>query len=195
MENGVAAAGIAWLNPISMEYETVNTPNELCEKGHVTTVGTRNPVRSAVSHKITLGGSAHLNYAGFIDEVKPPAYCSDCHDPHIQQPKQSQDCHEIDTAAHARGRYAAMADVLTCMACHDASGAEVGPNPDEAAGGIWTTLLTEEGRGGPTTEAIVSHSIQYEVACNRRHFDANPWGLTAYTETGDIPEPTETPAP
>ena len=193
MEDGVATEGIAWLNPISMEYESVNTPNELCEKCHVTTVGTGNPVRSAVSHKIILGGPAHLNYAGFIDEVKPPAYCSDCHDPHTQQPKQCQDCHEIDTATHAGGRYIAMEDKLTCMACHDASGAEVGPNPAEDAGGIWTTLLTEVGRSGPTTTAIISHSIQYTVACNRCHFEGNTWELTVYTETGEIPEPTPTP--
>src|SRR5574340_257264 len=151
-----------------------------------------NPVRSAVSHKITLGGPAHLNYAGFIDEVKPPTYCTDCHDPHTQQPKQCVDCHEIDPAAHAGGKYALMADKLTCMACHDSSGAEVGPNPDEAAGGVWTTLLTEQGRSGPTTSAIVSHSIQYTVACNRCHFDGNTLGLTVYNETGEIPEPTPT---
>ena len=195
MENGVATEGIAWLNPISMEYEAVNTPNELCEKCHVTTVGTGNPKRSAVSHKIILGGPAHLNYAGFIDEVKPPTYCSDCHDPHTQQPKQCQDCHEIDTATHALGRYIVMQEKLTCMACHDASGAEVGPNPDEAAGGKWTTLLTEMGRSGPTTTAIISHSIQFTVACNRCHFDGNTWGLTVYTETGEIPEPTPSPTP
>lgn len=195
MENGVATAGIAWLNPVKMEHEAVNTPNELCEKCHVTTVGTGNPVRSAVSHKILLGGPAHLNYAGFIDEVKPPTYCTDCHDPHSQEPKQCQDCHTIDPASHALGRYGLMADTLTCISCHDASGAEVGPNPDEAAGGVWTTLLTEEGRSGPTTTAIISHSIQYEVACDRCHFDANPWELTVYTEDGEIPEPTETPAP
>lgn len=195
MENEVATEGIAWLNPISMEYLTVNTPNELCEKCHVTTVGTGNPVRSAVSHEIILGGPAHLNYAGFIDDVPPPTYCTDCHDPHTQQPKQCQDCHEIDTATHALGKYAAMAEVLTCMACHDASGAEVGPHPDEAMGGIWTTTLTEMGRSGLTTSAIVSHSIQYEVACNRCHYDANPWELTVYTEDGEIPEPTATPTP
>jgi hypothetical protein len=196
MENGVVTQGIAWLNPISMEYVDVKTSNELCEKCHVTTVGTGNPVRSAVSHEIVLGGPAHLNYAGFIDEQKPPTYCSDCHDPHTQQPKQCQDCHEIDTAAHAGGKYPAMASVLTCMACHDSSEAEVGPNPDEAAGGMWTTLLTTVGRTGqPSTTAIISHSIQYEVACDRCHFEGNPWELTVYTADGEIPEPTPTATP
>lgn len=195
MENGVAAQGIAWLNPVSKEYLPVNTPNELCEKCHVTTTGTGNPVRSAVSHKIVLGGPAHLNYAGFIDEAIPPQYCTDCHDPHTQQPKQCQDCHEIDPTTHALGRYGFMSDVVTCMACHDASGADVGPHPDEAMGGIFTTTLTEMGRSGPTTSAIISHSIQYEVACNRCHFAENPWELTVYTEIGEIPEPEEETAP
>jgi hypothetical protein len=195
MENGVATEGIAWLNPVSMEYEDVNTTNELCEKCHVNTTGTGNPVGSAVSHQIVLGGPAHLNYAGFIEGEKPPTYCSDCHDPHTQQPKQCQDCHEIDAASHAMGKYIAMSNVLTCMACHDASGAEVGPNPDEASGGVWTTLLTTQGRTGPTTAAIVSHSIQYEVLCDRCHFEGNPWELTVYTSTGEIPEPTPTATP
>jgi hypothetical protein len=195
MENGVATEGIAWLNPVSMDYEDVNTPNELCEKCHVNTTGTGNPVGSAVSHQIVLGGPAHLNYAGFVEGEKPPTYCSDCHDPHTQQPKQCQDCHEIEAASHAMGKYLAMSNVVSCMACHDASGAEVGPNPDEASGGVWTTLLTTQGRTGPTTAAIVSHSIQYEVLCDRCHFDGNPWDLTVYTSTGEIPEPTPTATP
>jgi hypothetical protein len=195
MENGVVTAGIAWLNPVKMEHEHLNTPNELCEKCHVTTNNTGNPLRSAVDHKILLGGSAHLNYAGFIDDVKPPTYCTDCHDPHTQQPKQCVSCHEIDTAKHAKGTYAVMAATVSCMACHDASGAEVGPNPDEAAGGVWTTLLTEVGRGGPTTSAIISHSIQYVVACDRCHFQDNPWELTVLDADGKIPEATPSPAP
>jgi hypothetical protein len=193
MENGVATVN-AWLNPVSMQYVDVNTPTELCEKCHVTTTGTGNPLRSAVDHQIILGGPAHLNYAGFIDEEIPPQYCTDCHDPHTQQPKQCVDCHEIDAAAHAGGRYVNMAERVTCMACHDASGADVGPHPDEAMGGVFTTTLTEVGRSGPTTSAIVSHSIQYTVACNRCHFDANAWELNVYTETGEVPEPTEAPA-
>lgn len=193
MENGIATEGIAWLNPVSMEYEAVNTTNELCEKCHVTTVGTGNPPRSAVSHKITLGGPAHLNYAGFIDAVKPPTYCTDCHDPHTQQPKQCFDCHTIDAATHANGKYSEMADKVSCMACHDASGAEVGPHPDEAMGGVWTTTLTEVGRSGPTTSAIVSHSILWDVACDRCHKEGNAHGLTVYTAAGEVPEPTPTP--
>jgi hypothetical protein len=120
MENGVVTQGIAWLNPVSMEHEQLNTPNELCGKCHVTTVGTGNPVRSAVSHEIYLGGPAHLNYAGFIDEVKPPLPVrSTYQQPSVRLPRSIR--------FHAGGKYVVMGK-LTCMACHDASGAEVGPN-------------------------------------------------------------------
>jgi len=189
MEMDVATQGIAWLNPTKMEYEEVKTPNELCEKCHVTTTG--NAFGSGVEHKITLGGSAHLNYGGFLGETPPPTYCIDCHDPHTQVPKQCQDCHEIDEAAHAKGRYLAMKAKLTCMACHEASGLDVGPHPDEAMGGIWVPQLTTIGRGGPSTDAVISHSIVHEVACDRCHFEENPWELTVYTADGEIPEPEE----
>ena len=184
-EEGVVLEGNAWLNPITMEYQDVNTTTELCEKCHVTTVG--NSFGSGVEHKITLGGSAHLNYGGFLGEVAPPTYCSDCHDPHTGTPKMCEDCHEIDIAAHAKGKYAEMG-IVSCMACHDAEGYDVGPHPDEEMGGIWVPQETTQGRGGPTTSAVISHSIVYEVACDRCHFEENPWELNVYTAEGEVPE-------
>jgi hypothetical protein len=189
MENGVATEGIAWFNPIKMEYEAVSSSTELCEKCHVSTTG--NAFGSAVDHKITLGGSAHLNYGGFLGEVLPPTYCADCHDPHTQEPKQCEGCHTIDTAEHAKGKYAFMGNTVTCMACHEASGLDVGPHPDEAMGGIWVPQVTTVGRGGPSTDAVISHSIVYTVACDRCHFAENTWELTVYDADGEIPEPEE----
>ena len=105
---GDYATDIAWLNPISMEYQEVSNSTELCEKCHVTTTG--NAFGSAVEHKITLGGSAHLNYGGFLGEVPPPTYCTDCHDPHTAEPLGCSDCHaeDIATADHAGGAYGMM---------------------------------------------------------------------------------------
>ncbi|MCJ7716569.1 MAG: hypothetical protein MUO54_08620, partial [Anaerolineales bacterium] len=60
---------------------------------------------------------------------------------------------------------------------------------------LWVTTLTEMGRAGPSTTAVVSHSIVYEVACDRCHFEDNPWELTVRTATGAIPEPAEDTAP
>ena len=185
---GEFATEIAWLNPISMDYVAVSNSTELCEKCHVSTTG--NAFGSAVDHKITLGGSAHLNYGGFISEEAPPTYCTDCHDPHTAEPKQCVDCHAeaVEKAEHAGGAYGMMKDTVTCMACHDASGADVGPHPDED-NDLWVTQLTTVGRGGPSTSAVISHSIVFTVACDRCHFEENVWELTVRTATGEIPEP------
>jgi len=189
LEDGVVTEGIAWLNPLEMAYEDVSTSTELCQKCHVTTTG--NAFGSGVDHQITLGGSAHLNYGGFMGEAPPPTYCTDCHDPHSGERKQCADCHAIDEADHAFGKYAMMKDTVTCIACHEASGLDVGPHPDEAMGGIWVPTLTEVGRGGPTTTAVISHSIVHEVSCDRCHFEENAWELTVYTADGEVPEPPE----
>ena len=190
-ENGIAGEN-AWLNPISSEYVEVSTSTELCEKCHVTTTG--NAFGSGVEHKITLGGSAHLNYGGFLGEVTPPSYCADCHDPHTLEPKQCVDCHTgIPTSSdHMKGLNAVMLDKLTCMACHDASGLDVGPPPD-GEGGPWVTQQTTVGRGGPSTAYVLSHSIVYTVACDRCHFEENAWELTVLTADGEVPAEETTP--
>ncbi len=183
------ATEIAWLNPISMEYVDVSNSTELCEKCHVTTTG--NAFGSAVDHKITMGGSAHLNYGGFVGEEAPPTYCSDCHDPHTAEPKQCVDCHaeDIESAEHAGGVYGVMKDTVTCMACHDASGADNGPDPAEG-NDLWVPQLTSAAMfGPPTTAAFASHSIVYEVSCDRCHYEGNEWELTARTADGSIPDP------
>jgi len=184
-KNGIASEEIAWLNPVKMEYIDVSTPTELCEKCHVTTTG--NSFGSAVDHKITLGGSAHLNYGGFLGEEPPPQYCSDCHDPHDLKPKECEECHDVaNLDTHMKGKNAFHDDV-TCMACHDANGYDVGPHPDESMGGIWVTQETTMGRGGPSTAFKLSHSIVYEVACDRCHFENNTWELRELTADGETP--------
>jgi hypothetical protein len=192
-ENGTASEEIAWLNPISMDYVEVNTSTELCEKCHVTTTG--NAFGSAVDHQITLGGSAHLNYGGFLGDVSPPQYCADCHDPHDLEPKECGDCHDVASSdTHALGKNFHLSFV-SCIACHNAlaftaAGVEVeyGPHPDEEMGGIWVPQVTTMGRGGPSTDVVVSHSIVYTVSCDRCHFEGNVNGLTEYTAAGEIPE-------
>ncbi|MEK6256331.1 MAG: cytochrome c3 family protein [Chloroflexota bacterium] len=183
-ENDIAQAQIAWLNVRTMTYEEVNTPNELCTKCHLTA--------PTVDHEIYLGGSAHKNWAGMKTDERAPEYCSDCHNPHSVEPKQCEDCHtEIRTLdTHIMGKNVFHDDV-TCMACHDAEGYDVGPHTDEEMGGIWVLLLTSMGRGGPSTEVIVSHSPQWQVSCDRCHFEGNTWELTVRTADGEIPEPAE----
>lgn len=199
--NGIASAEIAWLNPITKEHMEVKTPTELCEKCHTTT--TNNLFGSAVVHKIYFG-SAHLNYAGFINETTPPQYCTDCHDPHSQEPKQCVDCHEIDEATHSKGQYAVMKDSVTCMACHDAAPDWKMQTPSEIAwsvgpygeNGQWVSIdATLDGDGVPANTPMTSHAIQGEVVCTRCHFDGNPYELTVLTARGQIPAPVATATP
>lgn len=184
--NGTASAEIAWLNPISMQYDELNTPIELCEKCHVLSID--DAYESGIDHKITLGGSAHLIYSGFTGETVPPQYCSDCHDPHNNQAKPScEDCHSVrNLDTHIYGNNA-MHTIVSCMACHDSTDLEVGPHPDDEMNGLWVTLITTEGRSGTTISALVSHSPTHEVLCNKCHFEDNVYGLTEYTDVGEIP--------
>lgn len=181
----IDATSNAWYNPIRAEYEEVASSTELCRKCHVTTSG--NSFGSAVDHEIYLGGSAHLNYVGFTGETPPPTFCTDCHNPHTQQPMGCVDCHEgaADYEDHNDTHLA----VVSCIACHDADGSEVGPHPDEEMGGVWTTVLNEMSRGGEmTTSAIVSHSVQWDVSCDRCHYEGNAWELPVLDADGNEPE-------
>jgi hypothetical protein len=190
-ENGIAGE-LSWLNTATGEYEEINVPNELCGKCHANTSGLSVSGGTGVTHAISLGGSAHLNWAGEWPQEDRPQFCSDCHDPHSTEPKQCVDCHEdIPTSdTHMQGLNAIMLDKVTCMACHDASGMEVGPHPDEEEGGLFVTIVSSVGRAGPTTEYLKSHSIQWAVSCDRCHFDGNVWELPVLTADGQVPEPT-----
>ncbi|MBE3117926.1 MAG: cytochrome c3 family protein [Candidatus Atribacteria bacterium] len=191
--NGTASVAIAWLSPISLVYEPLNTPNELCMKCHVDGTGNKGSAGGGANHAIILGGSAHANFAGEWPQADRPKYCTDCHDAHSSDVKQCVDCHTNTADTHPK--LSIMLDTVTCMACHDASGAEVGYAVE---GGPFTTLMTTLGtRGAPDTVAeIVSHSIVWKVTCTRCHFVDNPWGLTVLTATGAVaPIPTATPKP
>ena len=191
MENGIVLPGNYWLNVVTGDHEPVNIPNELCEKCHVTTSGVAVTNGSGVTHGIVLGGSAHKNWAGEWPQSPRPQYCSDCHDPHSSAPKQCVDCHEAVTtsADHMKGFNAIMLDKVTCMACHDASGLSVGPPPDDAEG-KWVTIETTFSPGGPSTNVVASHSIQWEVACDRCHSKGNRAGLSALDSDGAPAEET-----
>jgi len=171
----------AWLNPIAEEYEPVATTNALCGKCHTNSTGVSETGGRGVDHEIILGGSAHRNWAATIGAHRPDQ-CSDCHNPHTQQPAACTDCHTDVGEIEVHQMHG---EKVTCVACHDASGAQVGPHPDEAAGGVWTTILTEMSRSGEmTTTPIITHSLQWQVTCDRCHFVDNPAGLTVLDASG-----------
>lgn len=191
--NGVSNGEIAWLNPITKEYEEVAGVNALCEKCHANTSGVAFTGGRGVTHKIELGGSAHLNYAGAWPQTHRPDACNDCHDPHSGVPKTCQDCH-TDIAAsttHMKGMNAMMLDKVECIACHNSSGMDVAPDPET---GMFTTVVTAIGRTGKVTTTVTySHELQWTVSCDRCHFTDNPWTLTVLTAAGTIPTPAPAP--
>jgi hypothetical protein len=194
-ENGITDGGLVWLDVVAGNYEEINTPNEVCQKCHLTTSGIAATGGTGVTHEIVLGGSAHKNWAGELPRSDRPQYCSDCHDPHTLVPNTCKDCHADIMASdtHMKGLNAVMLDKVTCLACHDADEMEVGPHPDPEMEGVFTTLVSSISRSGePTSEYVKSHSIQWEVACDRCHFEENPWELTHLTAEGEVPEPEET---
>jgi hypothetical protein len=189
VENGIALEGLAWLNTATGEHEPVGTPNELCAKCHATTSGVEISGGTGVDHQVALGGSAHLNWAGAWPQSYRPQYCSDCHNPHSTEPLQCEDCHSdiAESTTHMNGLNAVMLDKVTCMACHDASGLEVGPHADEM-GGVFVTLVSSMDRQGQVvSEYVHSHSIQWQVSCDRCHFAENAWGLPVLTAEGESP--------
>ncbi|RPI88104.1 MAG: hypothetical protein EHM41_02590 [Chloroflexi bacterium] len=190
MEDGIAT-DVAWLNALTGEYEEVATSNELCAKCHADTQGVQASGGRGVTHAISLGGSAHLNWAGALPQAHRPSLCTDCHNPMSGEAMGCSDCHTdvLTSDEHMKGMNALHTNV-TCQACHDASGADVGPDPAvEDGSGMWMPVLTEVSRSGAlTSTAIVSHSVKWEVACDRCHFAENPWELTVLTATGEVPE-------
>ena len=191
VEDGRVLAEVSWLNVITMEHEAVGIPNELCSKCHVDSQGVKATGGRGVTHAVTLGGSAHLNWAGALPQDHRPSYCSDCHDPHSLVPKQCIDCHEevLTLETHMKGTQEAHA-ALDCLACHDASGMDVAPFPPDAEDARWTTVVTETSRSGEvTTSYMKSHSVMWEVDCSRCHFEGNAFELDVLNADGTVPEP------
>lgn len=159
---------IAWLEIAQLEeYVSVSTPTELCLKCH-------NPINVVKHGSVNVGG-AHKDYV-----------CTECHDAH--DPTAScgdAGCHEgvVDSEVPIPGHDADHLEV-SCVACHDGAGLEVGPTEST---GIWTTYVPwswktyigeneiEEETG---TETYASHNLVIEASCDRCHYVENPWGLS-----------------
>lgn len=189
-EHGTASAELSWYAPVAMTYEEIKSPNELCIKCHTNAKGAK--VSSAglsADHEVLLGGSAHLNYAGEWPQANRPQYCIDCHNAHTGETKQCVDCHTDTADTHTKVAPMMTGDI-TCMACHDAVGYDVGRATED---GLFTTIETTTSRGKTTTAEVLSHSPVYMVSCNRCHFAENPWELAELTAAGTVPTPTPKP--
>ena len=201
MSEGVADEKIVWWDQAAGQYVPMNDTTALCEKCHADT--------TTIRHQRDLGSAAH---AGFVCTECHDAHSTDvsctqsgCHDlvagaPAVttipatpddgQHPEGSQgfctgaSCHASSTvvAWAAAPMHSKEHNSVTCVACHDASGLAVGPLE---AGGAWITWRTTELLGRQTTKPFQSHAIQLDVACQRCHYEGNPWELTIQTGEED----------
>jgi len=157
VSDGHVEPDIMWLDVVTGYHETVTSTTALCEKCHTDT--------PAIRHKRTMTGGAHLGFT-----------CTTCHDPHSTRAScTTAACHPTVLSAPSAipGHDRAHASVA-CVACHDAAGLQVGPQPD----GRWITWRTTELLGQKSTAPYQSHSIQRVVDCTRCHYPQNPWGLS-----------------
>lgn len=153
---------IAWLDIAPLdEYIDVSSPTELCLKCHA-------PSDVPQHGKIELV-SAHADYE-----------CIGCHDAHTATATcVSEACHSdvIQPATPIPG-HDADHQTVACVACHDASGMQVGPDEES---GLWTTYAIGPADAEPF--AFPSHDIVLESSCDRCHYVDNPWGLSVESTT------------
>lgn len=147
--SGTVLAGVSWLEvPAIEQYADIESINQLCKNCHT---------------GANLDDHADIDVSGVHAEME----CTQCHNEHSMAAS-CVDCH--DPLEDVPGHDDAHASVA-CVACHDASDMAVGPDD---TGGDWLTFAEPDGNRIPWN----SHALQREVACDRCHYDGNPWGLS-----------------
>jgi hypothetical protein len=164
---------VSWLEiPALEEYSEVESHSELCLKCHNT--------ENVPEHGLVVVGSGHADMQ-----------CTECHSPHNTTTTcMNGDCHSdvLSDSDQIPGHDDDHNDV-SCAACHDNAGWDVGPAPET---GIWTTfspwsheVMVAEADSILQTGTVPfsSHDIGLEVNCERCHFSGNQWELTESVET------------
>jgi hypothetical protein len=150
---------IAWLEIAAIEeYAKVDNSTELCQKCH-------NEV-DLPDHAMSLLGGAHAEFE-----------CTGCHNAHDTTTScGAVGCHEdvVEPAEPIAG-HDEDHQMVSCEACHDADGLDVGPSEDE---GVWTTFILVPSGEAEIPVAYTSHNTILEAPCERCHFAENPWDLT-----------------
>lgn len=186
------SSSVAWWEQTTGHYQTVTSSDELCNKCHSDTEPHNN--------QITLENSIHSGFGcvSCHDPHSATASCSSCHadirpESSIPPATPSGGVHPNNGAfcgganCHPAATQAALSNFsihgavhasVSCVACHDASGMDVGPSE---ALGTWVTFKAMEADGTKTLEPQASHIIQASVDCNRCHFPENPWQLPLVT--------------
>lgn len=187
VDNGQLAEEPAWHDQQTGSYVLLEDTNKLCEKCHTDTqkwglgdkthagfqcVTCHNP--HSLEASCTQPG-CHFSLDNINPSAKPFSFshpsngstCTQygCHETTI--PSLTPEPSQVPTIVwnHRDGHH----NAVSCAACHDASGLEVGMQDN-----VWVTYVLD---GSSTTEYYPSHNMQRSVDCNRCHYPGNPWGL------------------
>jgi len=190
---GIIDSEMAWWDQAAGRYVLAADAISLCGRCHTDT--------ETIRHRRDLGNAAHADYqcSDCHDPHSVATNCTDsgCHTANNAQkhfggpvPTPVDDMHPNGvtgvcggTECHAQATAVARTESsmhdpahanVSCIACHDASGLEVGPMEE---GGLWMTFRTTDLLGRSTTKPYQSHAIGLEVDCSRCHFEGNPWQL------------------
>ena len=204
MNEGLANPEPVWWDQAMGQYMPVAYASALCEQCHTDT--------ETIRHRRELGNEAHADFQCIDchDAHSIATNCSDsrCHatmslDNHVDGPIVTpddgqhpadragfcgeSDCHPKATAVAqaAISMHSPVHAAVSCVACHDASGLEVGPVENEE---LWMTWRTTELLGRTSTKPYQSHAIGLEVDCQRCHFEGNPWNLVLVNSQDVIEE-------
>jgi hypothetical protein len=181
IENGLSTRDISWRNPKTGRYESVADGNVLCQKCHT-------------GYQAVEGAHTDLTCLDCHDSHNTKASCFTCHKQIekaiIDAPATPADGHPNGVTAFCEGEgchssatqvaqmpfslHGSAHAMVTCVACHDADGLQVGPLQD---GGGWVLWRQEEINGKKISFPYQSHDLQFEVDCARCHFEKNPWNL------------------
>lgn len=192
--DGDPLRGIIWWNQETGKAETISESIDLCTKCHTKT--------SDVDNSVDLGNDEFhttLSCVACHDPHSTTASCTNtgCH-PNVEEhltiitdlaiePNHETappggcsggtSCHMQSTQVAEQGllpHIGVYHTYLTCAACHDGAGMEVGPVDGSF---MWTTFQTVEWNGLTAKRPKYSHVITTEVDCARCHFEGNPWEL------------------
>lgn len=182
LQDGALMTGIAWWDADAGRYVPVDDGNDLCLKCH---------------NGYDTAQMAHADMACLDchDQHSARASCFTCHEQVKQEALtvpptpvdghpnggqmaycESAGCHSVATqvAQMPFSVHGGIHAAVTCAACHEADGYEVGPVQD---GNEWVVWLPTALNGETVSMPYQSHNLQYTVDCTRCHYEANPWGL------------------
>jgi hypothetical protein len=193
---GGTASQIAWRNPDTGEPETMTDSRELCGNCHPEALDMLHASKGFhATLQCTLCHDPHRLNADCTSSGCHPSVSADLeviaslavepgHETTEPHHCGGSSCHAVATQVARSGSLQHIGiqhAYLTCAACHDTAGMEVGPDPQ---GFGWNTWLP--GAGSEGRRPFFSHNLQRQVGCECCHFEANRWELP-YPVTNDKP--------